>query len=99
VEYPERPGQPLCEVIKLITELFFNRWSNYMVFFTVMWWELMLHNFFFLQYYAKNGTCKFGSNCKFDHPRESGFVLVALNSSGYPLRQVGVLIQSKFPFG
>jgi hypothetical protein len=46
----------------------------------------------YFQYYAKNGTCKFGSNCKFDHPREGGFVPVTLNSGGFPLRLVGVLI-------
>lgn len=35
----------------------------------------------------KNGTCKFGSNCKYNHPREGGPVQpVALNTSGYPLR-------------
>jgi len=61
-------------------------------------WELRLQILLISQYYAKNGTCKFGSNCKFDHPREGGFAPVALNSSGFPLRQVGVLIQSKFVF-
>ncbi|AQK89570.1 Zinc finger CCCH domain-containing protein 58 [Zea mays] len=55
-------------------------------FFIVMWWKLWLRNSRYFQYYAKNGTCKFGSNCKFDHPRESGFVPVALNNSGFPLR-------------
>uniref|UniRef100_A0A453EMR7 C3H1-type domain-containing protein n=1 Tax=Aegilops tauschii subsp. strangulata TaxID=200361 RepID=A0A453EMR7_AEGTS len=40
-----------------------------------------------MQYYMKNGTCKFGSNCKYNHPREGGSVQpVVLNSCGYPLR-------------
>ncbi|OAY71126.1 Zinc finger CCCH domain-containing protein 5 [Ananas comosus] len=38
-------------------------------------------------YYMKNGTCKFGSTCKFHHPKQGGHVQqVLLNYFGYPLR-------------
>ncbi|GJN25132.1 hypothetical protein PR202_gb12922 [Eleusine coracana subsp. coracana] len=43
---------------------------------------------FFLQYYLKTGTCKFGATCKFHHPREKAAMAnrVHWNSLGYPLR-------------
>jgi len=41
----------------------------------------------FLQYYFKTGTCKFGSNCKYHHPKQDGSVQsVILNNGGFPLR-------------
>ena len=45
---------------------------------------------FFLQYYLKTGTCKFGPTCKFHHPREKAGIAgrVQLNTLGYPLRPV-----------
>jgi len=44
---------------------------------------------FFLQYYLKTGTCKFGSNCKYHHPKQDGSVQsVILNNNGFPLRPV-----------
>jgi hypothetical protein len=70
--------------------------SRYTKLFNVMCCRLISIIHIFLQYYVKNGTCKFGSNCKYDHPREGGFVPVVLNRSGYPLRPVGVLSQSTF---
>ena len=43
----------------------------------------------FLQYYFKTGTCKFGSNCKYHHPKQDGSVQsVILNNGGFPLRPV-----------
>ncbi|XP_044487228.1 zinc finger CCCH domain-containing protein 58-like isoform X2 [Mangifera indica] len=40
------------------------------------------------KYYMRTGTCKFGSSCKYDHPRQgAGSVThVTLNYYGYPLR-------------
>lgn len=67
--------------------------ASYMIFFSCHVVDTLQLPFFtlFLQYYMKNGTCKFGSNCKFDHPREGGSVQpVVLNTSGYPLRPVSV---------
>lgn len=40
------------------------------------------------QYYMRTGTCKFGSSCKYHHPRQGATVVnpFALNIYGYPLR-------------
>ncbi|KAG6431870.1 hypothetical protein SASPL_103440 [Salvia splendens] len=40
------------------------------------------------QYYLRTGTCKFGSSCKFNHPKNDGasFTSAPLNTYGYPLR-------------
>lgn len=42
----------------------------------------------------KNGSCKFGSACKYNHPKQaSGLAqqLVALNSLGFPHRPVSFI--------
>lgn len=47
-----------------------------------------------LQFYLKTGTCKFGSTCKFHHPRDkAGGILgkTLVNKAGYPLRLVCIL--------
>lgn len=50
---------------------------------------LLLVLLFSLQYYLKTGTCKFGSNCKYHHPKQDGSVQsVILNNNGFPLRPV-----------
>uniref|UniRef100_A0A7N0T249 C3H1-type domain-containing protein n=1 Tax=Kalanchoe fedtschenkoi TaxID=63787 RepID=A0A7N0T249_KALFE len=38
------------------------------------------------KYYMMTGTCKFGSSCKYHHPRHGGGPHVSLNYLGYPLR-------------
>jgi hypothetical protein len=46
VEYPERPGQPLCEVIKPILKLFLiDILGQNILFFIVMLWKLWLQMF------------------------------------------------------
>lgn len=43
----------------------------------------------FLQYFLKTGTCKYGSTCKFHHPRDRrGAGPVSFNILGFPMRQV-----------
>ncbi|KAE8733670.1 Zinc finger CCCH domain-containing protein 33 [Hibiscus syriacus] len=41
-----------------------------------------------LQYYLQTGTCKFGTTCKFHHPKDKAGIAgrVSLNILGYPLR-------------
>lgn len=43
-----------------------------------------------MQYYMRTRTCKFGSSCKYHHPRLAGGAAtpVSLNYYGYPLRPV-----------
>lgn len=47
-------------------------------------------HFTLFQYYLKTGTCKFGSTCKFHHPKEKAGIAkqAQLNILGYPLRPV-----------
>jgi hypothetical protein len=46
VEYPERPGQPLCEVNKPILKLFLiDILGPNVLYFVVMWWKLWLRMF------------------------------------------------------
>ncbi|KAG6748708.1 hypothetical protein POTOM_048641 [Populus tomentosa] len=41
-----------------------------------------------LQYYLKTGTCKYGSTCKYHHPRDrNGAGPVSFNMLGLPMRQ------------
>ena len=44
-----------------------------------------------LQYYMKTGICKFGSTCKFHHPRDR-LGRVSANILGFPLRQVPICL-------
>ena len=42
-----------------------------------------------LQYFLKTGTCKYGSTCKYHHPRDRrGAAPVSFNALGLPMRQV-----------
>lgn len=42
-----------------------------------------------LQYFLKTGTCKYGSTCKYHHPRDRhGAGPILLNILGLPMRQV-----------
>lgn len=42
-----------------------------------------------LQYFLKTGTCKYGSTCKYHHPRDRrGAAPVSFNVLGLPMRQV-----------
>lgn len=44
-----------------------------------------------LQYYLKTGTCKYGSTCKYHHPKDrNGAGPVSFNILGLPMRQVPV---------
>jgi len=52
-----------------------------------------------LQYYLKTGTCKYGSTCKYHHPRDrNGAGPVSFNALGLPMRQVFLDIWIKFVF-
>ena len=52
-----------------------------------------------LQYYLKTGTCKYGSTCKYHHPRDrNGAGPVSFNMLGLPMRQVFLDIWIKFVF-
>ena len=42
-----------------------------------------------LQYYMKTGICKFGSTCKFHHPKER-LERISTNALGFPLREVNM---------
>lgn len=48
----------------------------------------------------KTGTCKYGSTCKYDHPRQGAGLAqpVMLNYYGYPLRPVGNTLLNVFCF-
>jgi len=42
-----------------------------------------------LQYFLKTGTCKYGSTCKYHHPKDRrGAAPVSFNTLGLPMRQV-----------
>lgn len=56
--------------------------------------EFELHWFCYslldFQYYMRTGACKFGTSCKYHHPKQGGgsVIPVSLNYYGYPLRPV-----------
>ena len=56
------------------------------------WTNMCIESSSFLcpQYYLKTGTCKFGTTCKFHHPRDKG--QTQLNVFNLPLRPVCGLI-------
>ena len=91
-EYPERLGEPPCQVIDM--PLWCNEcWRISYSFLFCLISKLVLCLFtcsLNVQYYLRTGTCKFGMSCKFNHPKNAGGSLTSapLNSYGYPLRPV-----------
>ncbi|KAG6471696.1 hypothetical protein ZIOFF_069142 [Zingiber officinale] len=71
-ELPQRDGQPDCQFDSIYT-----RCSNLSFMFQLL-----------LQFFLKTGTCKYGTTCKYHHPRDKhGTKLVHLNALGLPIRK------------
>ncbi|KAF8369810.1 hypothetical protein HHK36_032171 [Tetracentron sinense] len=84
-ELPERVGQPDCRIVGAGTNLEYVFHMNILKLFIIGACLLTCA----MQYFLKTGTCRFGSTCKFHHPRnghDSG--QVSLNILGLPMRQV-----------
>jgi len=71
--HPERPGEPDCPVCKWF--YLFPRASDY-----ITPGLLLSCCFGGFQYFLKTQKCKFGLNCKFNHPKD---ILVKLELSTY----------------
>ncbi|KAL0327984.1 UNVERIFIED_CONTAM: Zinc finger CCCH domain-containing protein 26 [Sesamum calycinum] len=72
-ELPERAGQPDCGFSGASTEIYVAK-EQHACFLLV------------LRYYLKTGTCKYGSTCKYHHPKDRQ-ADVLMNLVGLPMRQ------------
>ncbi|KAG5408666.1 hypothetical protein IGI04_004985 [Brassica rapa subsp. trilocularis] len=86
-EFPERMGQPVCQVSVWI--VVGCGLSNAVMLLKCRQFSLFML-LFSAQHFMRTGTCRFGATCKYHHPRQGGrdsvTALTSLSYMGLPLR-------------
>ncbi|KAL8205281.1 hypothetical protein R6Q57_008832 [Mikania cordata] len=77
ITYPDHPGEPDC--------VYYQRTGlcGYVMIVNSIIQLAMFSDTY--QYFMKTGVCKYGSTCKFNHPRGTG--LIVFNTFGLPMRE------------